>query len=115
VRARDKAMKMSSVYLLLCIVGTVLSWCFLAFFLASGGASPRTFVLSIFSTPVASAVAADLFASAVLFLMFVFAEGRRMGMRGLWVYVPATLLVGLAFGAGLFFYRRASLIEARGS
>jgi hypothetical protein len=108
-------MKMSLIYLVLCIAGTVLSWCFLVSFLVSGGVAPRLFVASVFANPVSSAVAADLFASATLFLVFAFAEGRRMGMRGLWVYVPATLLVGLAFGAGLFFYRRATLIEAKGS
>jgi hypothetical protein len=106
-------MKPSVIYLLLCILGTVLSWVFLLAFLVSEGATPRLFVASIFANSVSSAIAADLLASAALFLVFAFAEGRRLGMRGLWAYVPATLLVGLAFGAGLFFYRRAKLLELR--
>jgi hypothetical protein len=109
--AREINVRASTLYLWLCIAGTALSWFFLVGFVTSGGATPLSFLSSMFVNDVAIAVVADLFASAFLFLVFVFVEGRRIGMKGLWVYVPATFLVGLIFGAGLFFYRRAKHME----
>jgi hypothetical protein len=104
-------MKPSTFYLLLCICGTMISWAFLIAFATTNWATPRIFVPSIFANDLASAVAADLFATAILFLGFIFIEGRRVGMRSLWVYIPAICLFGLVFGAGLFLYRRAKQLE----
>jgi hypothetical protein len=56
-------------------------------------------------------VAADLVISAMVFFTFVYIEGRRLNMKRLWVFVPATLFVGLSFGLPLFLYFRAKHIE----
>jgi hypothetical protein len=104
-------MKQSKFYLLLCIVGAAAPWFFLSGFFGDEQASIPVFFTSIFANHVASAVAVDLVVSALVFFVFVFFEGRRMGLKLLWVYIPATLFVGLCFGLPLFLYRRARAIE----
>jgi len=104
-------MKQSKFYLLLCIAGAVIPWLFLFGFFGDEMASIPTFFTSIFANQVASAVAADLLISGLVFFVFVFVEGRRLGLKHLWVYIPATLFVGLSFGLPLFLYHRARAIE----
>ena len=91
-------MKKSKLYLLLCIIGVAVPWFFIFGFLGDEQASISIFFISIFANHVASAVASDLLVSGLVFFVFVFFEGRRMGLKHLWIYIPATLLVGLSFG-----------------
>lgn len=104
-------MKQSSIYFLLCIIGVVVPWFFLLGFLEESKPTVSVFFSSIFANSVASAVAADLVISAMVFFTFVYIEGRRLNMKRLWVFVPATLFVGLSFGLPLFLYFRAKHIE----
>jgi hypothetical protein len=103
--------KESSIYLLLCIVGVIIPWFFLVGWLGEPNPSITGFFISIFANKVASSVAADLLISALVFFIFVYVEGRRLRMKRLWVFVPATLCVGLSFGLPLFLYFRAKHIK----
>lgn len=100
-------MKQSTFYIVLCLLGVIAPWLFLVGFFDLPHASIPLFFTSIFANMVASAVAADLIVSAFAFFAFVFFEGRRLGMKNLWLYIPATLFVGLSFGLPLFLYNRA--------
>lgn len=104
-------MKQSTVYLLLCIIGIVIPWLFLIGFLGEPQPTIFLFFSSIFANKVASSVATDLLISALVFFTFVFFEGKRLNMKHLWVFIPATLFVGLSFGLPLFLYFRATHIE----
>ena len=44
----------------------------------------------------------DLLAVALVALVFIIAEGRRIGMRFLWVYVLLTFLVAISVALPLF-------------
>jgi len=104
-------MKHRRFYVILCILGVIAPWPFLVYFLSLPQASIPLFFTSLFVNPAASAAAADLLVSALVFFVFVFFEGRRLGMKNLWLIVPATLLVGLSFGLPLFLYLRAKQLE----
>ncbi len=104
-------MNQSKLYFLLCILGVAVPWFFLIGFFGDEQASIPVFFTSIFANNVASAVAGDLVVSALVFFVFVFFEGRRMGLKHLWVYIPATLFIGLSFGLPLFLYHRARATE----
>jgi hypothetical protein len=104
-------MKQSKLYLILCVIGVIAPWIFLIAFLTGEHASIPIFFASIFVNHVASAVAADLLVSALVFFIFVFIEGRRVGLNNLWLYIPATLFVGLSFGLPLFLYNRSRILE----
>ncbi len=104
-------MKQTKVYAILCIVGAVVPWLFLIRFLGQDEISIPSFFLSIFSNNVSSAVAGDLIVSTLAFFAFVLFEGRRAGVRHLWLYVAATLCVGLSFGLPLFLFHRARALQ----
>lgn len=104
-------MKQSTTYLLLCVLGIAAPWFFLVGFLSQPQPDIASFISSVFANPVASAVAADLLVSSLVFFVFMFFEGKRLNMKNLWVFIPITLLVGLSFGLPLFLYLRAKHIE----
>ena len=104
-------MKQITVYKALCVAGIFIPWAFIIGFLVRPDASAALFVTSIFTNHVDTAVAADLIVSACVFFAYVLYEGRRVGMKHLWVYVPATLFVGLSFGLPLFLLMRARKLE----
>jgi membrane associated rhomboid family serine protease len=98
---------------MLCIVGVVVPWFYLLGFLTEPQPAVALFFWSIFANQVTSSVAADLLISALVFFVFVRMEGRRLGMKRLWVLVPATLLVGLSLGLPLFLHLRAKHVEEK--
>lgn len=104
-------MKQGTFYLILCIPGVLIPWAFLIGFLGVPEPTISLFFTSIFANHVSSAVAGDLLTSGVVFFIFLFYEGRRLNMKNLWLFVPATLLVGLSFGLPLFLYFRAKRLE----
>ncbi len=60
----------------------------------------------LFANRVAGFFAMDVLVSAIVLIIFVQVEGRRLGIRGLWLPVVGTLLVGVSFGLPLFLYLR---------
>ncbi len=100
-------MRQTTLYLVLAIPGLLAPWFFLLGFFGGQDRSPSLFLRLIFANDVASAVAVDLLVSALVFFCFVAIEGRRVGMKHRWVYVPLTLGVGLSLGLPLFLYFRA--------
>lgn len=104
-------MKQSTFYLALCIPGVLVPFAFIIGFFGQSEPTISLFLTSIFVNHVSSAVAGDLLVSGFVFFAFLFFEGRRLGMKNLWFFVPATLFVGLSFGLPLFLYFRARKIE----
>jgi putative Ca2+/H+ antiporter (TMEM165/GDT1 family) len=54
----------------------------------------------------AAQLAADLSIAFLAFALWSVWEGRRLGMRGWWLPIPASLLVGLCFALPLFLLMR---------
>ena len=54
----------------------------------------------------------DVIASSFVLWLFVFSEGRRIGMRHLWLPVLASLVVGVSLGLPLFLYMRQLHLDA---
>jgi hypothetical protein len=61
----------------------------------------------------AAQLAADLGIAFLAFALWSAWEGRRIGMRTWWLPIPASLLVGLCFGAPLFLLLRERAIRER--
>jgi hypothetical protein len=104
-------MKQSTLYLALCVPGVLIPFAFIIGFFGLPEPTISLFFTSIFVNHVSSAVAGDLLVSGLVFFTFLFIEGRRLGMKNLWFFVPATLFVGLSFGLPLFLYFRVKRIE----
>ena len=55
----------------------------------------------------------DLMISVIVFWVYMFAEANKLQMKNPWLYVLATLLVGLSFALPLFLYFRERKLEEK--
>jgi hypothetical protein len=106
-------MKPKSVYLWLCVLGTILPCSQLLPFLREHGLDLRLFVAQLFSNPVGAFFATDVVVSALVLWVLVAVEGRRTGMRRLWAPIVAGLIVGVSLGLPLFLFMREAAGERR--
>ena len=65
-----------------------------------------SFVDQLVANGVATFMLIDLLVVAVIALVFMIAEGRRLGMRFLWVYVVLTFAVAISVSLPLFLIAR---------
>src|SRR5215211_7173523 len=93
---------MQILYLLLAILGAVLPLSQLIPFLMTYGLDLRLFFTFLFSNSVSGFFGMDVIVSSVVLWLFVFTEGRKLGMRRLWVYVLCNLAVGVSLALPLF-------------
>lgn len=99
-------MKRGNLYLLLCLAGTVLPYSQLIPFVRENGLDLRLFFEQLFSTRIGAFFGWDVIVSSVVLWVFIFMEGRREGVKRLWVPVTANLAVGVSLGLPLFLYMR---------
>ena len=108
-------MKLRHFYLGLCILGMVLPYWQFAPWLAANGLNLPLFISELFSTRIGAFFGLDVVVSALVLFVFVVAEGRRLGMRILWLPVATTLVAGVSLGLPLFLYLRQLKLEASDS
>jgi len=99
-------MKPKGLYLVLCVLGTVLPYSQFVPFLLEHGLDIRLFFEQLFSTRVGGFFGWDVIVSSVVLWVLVFTEGRRVGVRHLWAPIFANLAVGVSLGLPLFLYLR---------
>ena len=105
-------MRLRHVYLGLCLAGIVLPyWALLPWFMEHGLDLPL-FCRELFATRIGAFFGLDVFVSAIVLFLFIFAEGRRAAIPKLWLPVLATLLVGVSLGFPLFLYLRQSKLDS---
>jgi hypothetical protein len=97
---------MRTVYLISAIIGTVLPYVFFIQFFGDSGINLALFARQMVANPIAAAFAADVIVSYLVFWVFVFMEGRRLGMKHLWVFLAFNLAVGLSLALPAFLYAR---------
>jgi lysylphosphatidylglycerol synthetase-like protein (DUF2156 family) len=93
-------------YLLLALIGLVLPLRHFLRFLVTEGMNLSLFFGQLFQNDISSFFAMDLFVSAIALWVFVFVEGRRRRMKGLWIYVVCTMIVGVSLALPLFLFFR---------
>lgn len=104
-------MKPSTLYAALCVAGTALPCWQFAPFVRQHGLDPRLFVEQLFANPVSGFFGMDVIVSSVVLWVLVVVEGRRAGVRSLWMPVAANLAVGVSLGLPLFLYLRERRLE----
>jgi len=104
-------MKLKTLYLLLCVVGTVLPYSQLIPFLNANGLNIPLLVDQMFANRVAGFFALDVIVSSIVLWVLVFTDGRRNGMKHLWAPIVANLAVGVSLGLPLFLYMRETQLE----
>jgi uncharacterized protein DUF2834 len=94
--------RMFGIYAMLAFAGAILPYVLFIPWLADHGMDGRVFLAQLFATGPATIFAADVLFAAIVFLVFVWSEGRRLGMRHLWIQPVVTYGIGLCCALPLF-------------
>jgi Terpene cyclase DEP1 len=101
---------MQWLFLILAILGTVVPLSYFFPFLAAHGLDLPLFFRQLFQNNISAFFGTDVIISALVLCPFIYSEGRRRGMKHLWVFILSTMLVGVSLGLPLFlFFRERSL------
>jgi hypothetical protein len=100
-------------FLLGAIAGCVLPLNYFVRFLTAEGLNVSLFFQQLFHNNVSAFFAMDVFVSTIVLWIFVFVEGKRRNMKALWVYVAATMLVGVSLALPLFLFFRERHLTMR--
>lgn len=106
-------MKPKLIYLLLCVIGTILPYSFLIPFFRDHGLNMRLFIDQLFANSISSFFGVDVIVATVCLWVFVYFEGRQARVKHLWAPVVASLLVGVSLGLPLFLYLRELTVGVR--
>jgi Terpene cyclase DEP1 len=104
--ATTPPIRLRHVYLALCVVGAVLPYSQFIPWLLQHRLDLPLFYHQLFGNRIGGFFGFDVIVSSLVLWVFVFAEGRRLGVRLLWLPVVASLVVGVSLGLPLFLYMR---------
>lgn len=109
-------MKMSVkqwIYLVLTILGGLGTWYYnIQFFMWAEDASLSAFIAETGTTLPAQSINIDIAVASFTFLVWMWIEGRRLEMKGLWLFTLLTFLVAFAFSFPLFLLFRERRMQA---
>jgi hypothetical protein len=100
-----------NIFLLLAILGFIAPYYFFLQVPVENGFDLPLLLQPLFANNLLRGVAVDLTVSVIVFWVLVFVEANRLQMKNPWVYLLATLLVGLSFALPLFLYFRERKLE----
>lgn len=102
-------MSRKTIFLILAIIGFIAPY---YFFLQVRAFDLNALLEQFSASAILSGVAMDLLVSVIVFWFFMFSEAKRLQMNP-WIYLLATLLVGLSFALPLFLYFRERKLELK--
>ena len=104
-------------YAILTLLGGVSTWYFnIQFFATAEDASMAAFIAETGTTLPAQSINADIAVASITFLIWMWIEGRRLGVKGLWIFTVLTFLIAFAFSFPLFLFfreKRLRVLEAK--
>lgn len=103
---------MQWVFLIMAFLGTVLPLSYFVSFLTANGLDLPLFFRQLFQNNASAFFSVDVFVSTFVLWFFVASEGRRRGMKNLWVYILSSLLVGVSLALPLFLFFRERKLKA---
>ncbi|NKF23120.1 DUF2834 domain-containing protein [Solimonas sp. C16B3] len=93
-------------YATLCVAGTVLPLLSFAPWLREHGLAIPLLLQQAFAEPISAFAWMDVLVSAAALLALIVVEGRRLGMRHLWLPIVGLFAVGVSLGLPLFLLLR---------
>lgn len=99
-------MKISQLYLIGAVVGTILPLSEFIPFLNEHGLNATLFFEQLWATRISSFFGWDVFVSTTVLLVFITAEGQRLSRTEKLVCYAASVLIGCSAGLPLFLYLR---------
>ena len=107
-------MNMARIYLVMSIVGFVIPYAFFVPWVLEHGLDPVLLVTELFSTRISAFFGSDVIIAAVVLVLLILTDGRKAGVRPLWMPVAGTLCVGVSFGLPLYLYLRERSVGQQG-
>jgi hypothetical protein len=104
-------MNAKTLYLGLCLAGTVLPYSQFIPFLGEHGVDLPLLFKQLFSNRIGGFFGMDVIVSSVVLWVLVCTEGRRSGVPHLWAPIAANLAGGVSLGLPLFLYMREARLE----
>ena len=99
-------------YALLAVLGTALPLSqFLPWFMMHGLDVPR-FIGDLFVTRIGGFFGWDVIVSAIVLTVFIMIEGRRIGLRHIWLPIACTFSVGVSCGLPVLLAMRERTLSA---
>lgn len=105
-------MSMRTLYGALAIAGAVLPYLFFVPWVRDNGLDWGKFFALPFVNAPSALFASDLLYAAAVFMLFALIEGRRVGVRPLWLAPVVIWIVGLCCALPLFLWLRERALEA---
>jgi len=100
-------------FLIFAIIGLFVPYYFLLKFLNGNGFNIPLLVQQLFANDISTFFAVDLVISIIVFWIYMFAESNKLQMKNSWLYILASLLVGLSFALPLFLYFRENKLATK--
>ncbi len=100
-------------YVALAVVGAIFPWIIFTPWVAEHRFAPGLFVSELFGTRPATIFASDVLFAAGVFILFAFVEGRRQGIRHVWLPVLLVFLCGLCAALPAFLAQRERALARR--
>lgn len=101
-----------TLYLSLAILGFILPYYFIINFYTANEMTTLAALAQVLALDWGALIAADLTISVLAAWMFYYSESKRLNMKNWWLYLLATLSVGLSFSLPLFLYFRERHINS---
>lgn len=114
MQASAKITLLQWLYLLLAILGALTTWYYNVQAIGDLGSqfTPLAFAQVGFEgSNLLASLAADFWIGSLASLIWMIAEGRRLKMKRIWVYVVLTFAVAWAFSLPLFLFMRESKLQ----
>jgi len=99
------AMK-KNVYIVLCVLGTLIPYAFFMPFLVENGLDLQLFAKEMFATQVAAFFSTDVLVASLALWTFIFFEVRVRPIQNWWLAILANLVVGISLALPLFLLLR---------
>ncbi|MEH6634466.1 MAG: DUF2834 domain-containing protein [Halioglobus sp.] len=101
------------VYLLLAIIGLVVTWYYNLQFIAESGGTfdVAEFIAAGATNAAAQSLSWDLAIACITGLIWIYVESRRLGLGYFWVYIILAFAVAFAFAFPLFLFFRQGKLE----
>lgn len=104
-------MNKKTIFLVLAILGLILPYMQMLFFIQKHGFDMFKLFSDLFATNSTAFFGYDLLIAAIASVIFMIFESKRLKMKNAWIPIASVFLIGLAFGLPLFLYMREKLKE----
>jgi hypothetical protein len=104
-------MHRKGIYLFLCVLGVVLPYSQIVPWISQNGWNAAFFFRLLFANGVSGACVLDVLVTSAIVVVFIVVEGKRLGMRLIWLPLVGLPALGVPFALPLFFYLRERALE----